>query len=69
MITVRIVIPFAAVRAAATKAGWPADACSTAWLESRIDAVFSRNGNGGITVDVEIEHLPTMAQLVHDAIA
>ena len=69
MTIAKIIIPFAAARTAATKVGWPADACSTAWLESRIDAVFSRNGNGGITVDVEIEHLPTMAQLVHDVIA
>lgn len=73
MSTAQIIIPFAAARAAATKAGWPADACSTAWLESRIDAVFSRKGNGDIKVEVEveveIEHLPTMAQLIHDVIA
>lgn len=69
MTTARIVIPSTAARTAATKAGWPVDACSTAWLESRIDAVFSRNRNGDITVKVEIEHLPTMAQLVYDAIA
>lgn len=67
MTIAKIVIPIAAARTAATKAGWPVDACSAAWLESRIDAVFSRNGNGGIKV--EIEHLPTMAQLVHDAVA
>lgn len=69
MTTARIVIPYAAARVAATKAGWPADACSTAWLESRIDAVFSRNGNDSISVEVEIKHLPMMAQLVHDIIA
>ncbi|ARC36787.1 hypothetical protein A6J80_10685 [Paracoccus yeei] len=69
MTTAKIIIPFAAARAAATKAGWPADVCSTAWLESRIDAVFSRKRNGDITVEVEIEHLPTLAQLVHDVIA
>ncbi|GEK70508.1 hypothetical protein [Paracoccus denitrificans] len=69
MTTAKIVIPFAAARAAATKAGWPVDACATAWLESRIEAVFSRRRNGDIKVEVEIEHLPTMAQLVHDVIA
>lgn len=69
MTIAKIVIPIAAARTAATKAGWPVDACSTAWLESRIDAVFSRKRNGDITVEVEIEHLPAMAQLVHDVIA
>ena len=69
MTTAKIIIPFAAARVAATKAGWPVDACSTAWLESRIDAVFSRRRNDDITVEVEIEHLPTLAQLVHDVIA
>lgn len=62
-----ITIPHAMAAAAARKAGWPVDACPTAYLESRIDAVFTRTKSGDIQTEAEMKHLPMMAQLIHDA--
>lgn len=64
----QIIIPGEAARTAATKAGWPNDACPTAWLETRIEAVFTLDGQDGIRVEAALTDLGTTAILIESAL-